>query len=284
MATQSNASSYSALPTNKITASNGIEYAYREVGTSSAPLVLLQHFRGNLDNWDPALLDDLSAKRRVIAFNNTGVGSSTGSTPSTICEMSRDALAFTEALGLEQIDLLGFSIGSFIAQEIALARPAFVRKMVLASSAPKGAPGMHGWAPWVIEAVGSQERTPPDKYISVFFAKSKTSSDAGAAALQRMFTREEHDTPTSWQTKSAQYDAVCEWGIPNYSLLQRLEAIEMPVFVANGDSDPMILPKFSYLLAALIPDARIKIYPDSAHGFLFQHHTEFAADVNSFLD
>ncbi len=284
MATQSNASSYSALPTNKITASNGIEYAYREVGTSSAPLVLLQHFRGNLDNWDPALLDDLSAKRRVIAFNNTGVGSSTGSTPSTICEMSRDALAFTEALGLEQIDLLGFSIGSFIAQEIALARPALVRKMVLASSAPKGAPGMHGWAPWVIEAVGSQERTPPDKYISVFFAKSKTSSDAGAAALQRMFTREEHDTPTSWQTKSAQYDAVCEWGIPNYSLLQRLEAIEMPVFVANGDSDPMILPKFSYLLAALLPDARMQIYPDSAHGFLFQHHTEFAADVNSFLD
>ena len=284
MATQSNASSYSALPTNKITVSNGIEYAYREVGTSPAPLVLLQHFRGNLDNWDPALLDDLSAKRRVIAFNNTGVGSSTGSTPSTICEMSRDALAFTEALGLEQIDLLGFSIGSFIAQEIALARPALVRKMVLASSAPKGAPGMHGWAPWVIEAVGSQERTPPDKYISVFFAKSKTSSDAGAAALQRMFTREEHDTPTSWQTKSAQYDAVCEWGIPNYSLLQRLEAIEMPVFVANGDSDPMILPKFSYLLAALLPDARMQIYPDSAHGFLFQHHTEFAADVNSFLD
>ncbi len=183
MATQSNASSYSALPTHKITASNSIEYAYREVGTSSTPLVLLQNFRGNLDNWDPALLDDLSAKRRVIAFNNTGVGSSTGSTPSTICEMSRDALAFTEALGLEQIDLLGFSIGSFIAQEIALARPALVRKMVLASSAPKGAPGMHGWSPLVIEAVGSQERTPPDKYISVFFAKSKTSSDAGPAAL-----------------------------------------------------------------------------------------------------
>ena len=284
MATQSKASSYSALPTNKITASNGIEYAYREVGTSSVSLVLLQHFRGNLDNWDPALIDDLSAKRRVITFSNAGVGSSSGSTPSTIYEMSRDAIAFTEALGLEQVDLLGFSIGSFIAQEIALARPALVRKMVLASSAPKGAPGMHGWAPWVIEAVGSQERTPPDKYISVFFAKSKTSSDAGAAALKRMFTREEHDTPTSWQTKSAQYDAVCEWGIPNYSLLQRLKAIEMPVFVANGDSDPMILPKFSYVLAALIPDARIKIYPDSAHGFLFQHHTEFAADVNSFLD
>ncbi len=244
----------------------------------------MQHFRGNLDNWDPALIDDLSAKRRVITFNNTGVGSSSGSTPSTIYEMSRDALVFTEALGLAQVDLLGFSIGSFIAQEIAFARPAFVRKMVLASSAPKGAPGIHGWAPWVIEAVGSQERTPPDNYISVFFAKSQTSREAGAAALTRMFTREEHDTPTSWQTRTAQYDAVCEWGIPNYSLLQRLEAIEVPVFVANGDSDPMILPKYSYLLNGLLPDARMKIYPDSAHGFLFQHHTEFATDVNSFLD
>jgi pimeloyl-ACP methyl ester carboxylesterase len=284
MATQHNALSYAALPTHTITAGNGIEYAYREVGTSSVPLVLLQHFRGTLDNWDPALIDDLGALRRVITFNNTGVGSSSGSTPPTMYEMARDAHAFAEALELEHVDLLGFSIGSFIAQEIALARPAFVRRMVLASSAPKGAPGMHGWAPWVIEAVGSQERTPPENYISVFFAKSQTSREAGAAALQRMFTREEHDTPTSWQTRSAQYDAVCEWGIPNDSLLQRLEAIEMPVFVANGESDPMILPKYSYLLHGLLPDSRIKIYPDSAHGFLFQHHTEFAADVHSFLE
>jgi pimeloyl-ACP methyl ester carboxylesterase len=282
MTTQSNASSYAALPTHKITARNGIEYAYREVGTSPVPLLLLQHFRGNLDYWDPALIDDLSATRRVITFNNTGVGSSSGSTPSTMDEMSRDALAFTEALGLAHVDLLGFSIGSFIAQEMALARPAFVRKLVLASSAPKGASGMHGWAPWVIEAVGSQE-TSPENYIRVFFAQSQTSREAGAAALTRMFTREEHDTPTSWQTRIAQYDAVCEWGIPNFSLLQRLEAIEVPVFVANGDGDPMILPKYSYLLNGLLPDARMKIYPDAAHGFLFQHHTEFAADVNFFL-
>ena len=143
---------------------------------------------------------------------------------------------------------------------------------------------MHGWSPWVIEAVGSQERTPPENYINVFFAKSQTSREAGAAALTRMFMREEHDMPTSWQTRIAQYDAVCEWGIPNHSLLQRLEAIEVPVFVANGESDPMILPRYSYLLNGLLPDARMKIYPDSAHGFLFQHHTAFAADANAFLD
>src|SRR5437879_5161920 len=124
MATQNNASSYAALPTHKITARNGFEYGYREVGASPVPLLLLQHFRGNLDNWDPALIDDLSAKRRVITFNNTGVGSSSGSTPSTMCEMSRDALAFTEAFGLEQIDLQVFSIESLIDQEFALARQA----------------------------------------------------------------------------------------------------------------------------------------------------------------
>ena len=167
---------------------------------------------------------------------------------------------------------------------MALARPALIRKMILVSSAPKGAAGMHGRAPWVIEAVGSQERTPPENYISVFFAKSQISREEGKSALTRMFTREEHDMPTSWQTRIAQYDAVCEWGIPNHSLLQRLEAIEVPVFVANGESDPMVLPRYSYLLNGLLPDARMKIYPDSAHGFLFQHHTEFAADVNSFLD
>src|SRR5437016_7447313 len=141
---------YTDASTQRVTAENGIEYAYRDTGDSAVPLVLLQHFRGNLDNWDPALIDDLSAKHRVITFNNTGVGSSAGSTPPTIYEMSRDAIAFAEALGLEQVDLLGYSIGSFIAQEVTLARPALVRKMVLAASAPKGAPVMHGWAAWVI--------------------------------------------------------------------------------------------------------------------------------------
>lgn len=145
--------------------------------------------------------------------------------------MARDAIAFVTALGLGQVDLLGFSIGSFVAQEIALRRPALVRRLVLASAAPQGAAGMHGWA-----------------------------------------------------TREAQYDAVCAWGIPDHSALERLSAIEMPVFVANGDSDPMILPRYSYLLAGLIPQARLKIYPDSAHGFLFQHHAEFAADVTEFLD
>ncbi|WP_405067526.1 alpha/beta hydrolase [Kribbella sp. NBC_01510] len=274
---------YVDAPTKRVTAGNGIDYAYRESGDGAVPLVLLQHFRGNLDNWDPALVDALAADRRVVAFDNTGVGASGGSTPRSVAEMARDALAFLDAMGFEQVDLVGFSLGSFVAQEITLIRPSAVRRLVLASSAPQGAAGMHGWAPDVIGAVG-QPQPNPAGVLGVFFANSETSRQAGIDAFGRMAARTtDRDDQTTWATRLAQYDAVCDWGVPNHALLERVSAIEVPVFVTNGDSDPMILPHYSYLLAGLIPHARIKIYPDSAHGFLFQHHTEFAADVHAFL-
>jgi pimeloyl-ACP methyl ester carboxylesterase len=219
------------------------------------PLLLLQHFRGNLDNWDPALVDALAADRRVVAFDNVGVGATTAATPNTVEAMAHDAIAFLEAMNFQQVDLLGFSIGSFVSQEMALIRPDLLGRVVLASSAPQGAAGMHGWAPEVIGAVGTPE-TSPQGSLGVFLR------------------RDGH----------AQYDAVCAWGLPNHSLLERVSAINLPVFVANGDGDPMILPRYSYLLAGLLPNARITIYPDSAHGFCFQHHSEFAADVHAFLE
>jgi len=280
------ASGYADLKNELVSAANGVDYAYRDTGggdRGTIPLVLLQHFRGNLDNWDPALVDALAAARRVVAFDNAGVGGSTGVTPDTIEQMARDAVAFIAAMGLDQADILGFSIGSFVAQHIALARPAIVRRLILASSAPKGAAGMHGWAPEVIGAVGTP-KTSPENYLDVFFTQSSSSRQAGREALQRMYARtEDRDTATTWATREAQYDAVCAWGIPDHGLLQRLSAVGMPVLVANGDSDPMILPHYSYLLAGLIPQARVRIYPDAAHGFLFQHHAAFAADVDEFL-
>jgi pimeloyl-ACP methyl ester carboxylesterase len=278
------ASGYVDVPTRQVVAANGIEYAYRDVGEGDVPLLLLQHFRGNLDNWDPALIDALAAERRVVTSDNVGVGGTTGTTPSTIEAMAHGAIAFVDAMGLEQVDLLGFSIGSFVAQEIALIRPDLLRRVVLASSAPQGAAGMHGWAPEVIAAVGSPNTT-PEGYISVFFAPTDSSREAGKQAAGRIFggRTSDRDEPTTWQTRLAQYDAVCAWGIPNHALLERVRAIELPVFVANGDSDPMILPRYSYLLAGLLPDARLTIYPDSAHGFLFQHHDRFAGDVHDFL-
>jgi pimeloyl-ACP methyl ester carboxylesterase len=276
---------YSGLPNKRVRAANGIDYAYRDTGAGDGgvPLVLFQHFRGNLDSWDPALIDALASGRRVVTFDNAGVGASSGTTPGTIEQMARDALAFLAAMGFGAVDLLGFSIGSFVAQQIALTRPGVVRRLVLASSAPQGAAGMHGWAPGVIGAVGTPD-TSPEEYLGVFFAASAASRKAGQEALGRMYARtEDRDTATTWATREAQYDAVCTWGIPDHALLQRVSAIGMPVFVANGDRDPMILPHYSYLLAGLIPQARVKIYPDAAHGFLFQHHAEFAADVEAFL-
>jgi pimeloyl-ACP methyl ester carboxylesterase len=278
--------SYAELPNLAVRGANGTDYKYRDTGgrPGQAPLVALQHFRGNLDYWDPALIDALAASRRVITFDNAGVGGSTGTPADTIEEMASGAVDFITAIGLSRVDMLGFSIGSFVAQEIALRRPALVRRLVLASSAPKGAPGMHGWAPEVIGAVGKPE-TGPDEYLGVFFTGSADSQQAGKETLGRIFgiRSSDRDEMADWATREAQYDAVCRWGIPDHGALERLAAIEMPVFVANGDSDPMILPRYSYLLAGLIPQARLKIYPDAAHGFLFQHHGEFAADVTEFL-
>jgi pimeloyl-ACP methyl ester carboxylesterase len=249
--------SYSGAPNRRVSAANGVEYAYRETGDGAVPLVLLQHFRGNLDNWDPALVDALASAHKVVAFDNVGVGGSSGVPPS--------------------------SARSFVTQEIALSRPEVVRRVILASAAPEGAQGMHGWAPEVIHAVGKPE-TSAEEYLSVFFAPSDASRQAGREAMGRMYSRQEdRDKETTWETRLNQYDAVCSWGVPNHALLQKVGAISVPVFIANGDSDPMILPHYSYLLAGLIPQSSIKIYPDSAHGFLFQHHAEFAADVTEFL-
>jgi pimeloyl-ACP methyl ester carboxylesterase len=275
--------SYVDSPNLLVSSPNGIDYAYRQEGRGAVPLVLLQHFRGNLDNWDPALIDALAVTRRVIAFDNAGVGASTGTTPRTVTQMAHDALAFLDALQIARADLVGFSIGSFVAQEIALIRPDVVRRLVLASSAPRGAAGMHGWAREVIEAVGAPT-TAPEGYLRVFFSASGASRRAGQEALARMHTRTtDRDKTTTWETRLAQYDAVCEWGIPDHAQLQRLAAIDAPVFAANGDSDPMILPRYSHLLTGLLRHARLTIYPDAAHGFLFQHHDRFAGDVEAFL-
>jgi len=276
--------SYSSLPNKLASSPTGVDFAYRDAGEGELPLILLQHFRGNLDNWDPALVDHLATARRVIAFDNAGVGGSTGTTPHDIGPMAHDAIAFITAMGFTRADLLGFSIGSFVAEEIALIRPDLVRRLVLASAAPKGADGIHGWAPEVIGAVGTPE-TSAEEYLGVFFTSSPSSRKAGQEALGRMYYRtEDRDTPATWAVRQAQYDAVCTWGIPDHAALQRLAAVRQPVFVANGDSDPMIPPRYSHLLAGLLPHATVKIYPDAAHGFLFQHHAEFAADVTRFLD
>jgi pimeloyl-ACP methyl ester carboxylesterase len=261
----------------------GVEFAYRRFGSpAELPLVMLQHFRGNLDNWDPALTDALAAEREVILVDYAGVGSSSGAPSHTIASTARQMIAFAEALGLVEIDLLGFSIGGFVAQDIALVRPSLVRRLVLAATGPKGAPGMHGWRDDIAAAARGESK--PENLLYIMFAHTEASQGKGMEFLGRFMERQEgRDAPTSDAARDAQYDAIVEWGIPDHAALQRLTGIRSPTPVIQGDGDLMIPTKLSHLMAGLIPDAQIRIYPDAAHGFLFQYPTEVATEVNAFL-
>jgi pimeloyl-ACP methyl ester carboxylesterase len=261
-------------------------FAYRRIGTPSEvlpPLVLLQHFRGNLDYWDPALLDVLAADREVITVDLRGVGGSTGRAPDTISSMASDALAFVDALHLTSIDLLGFSLGGHLAQEIALVRPRLPRRLVLAGTAPQGAPDLHRWSDDVYRWACADDIT-PEGFLSLFFSGSEASVKRGGEYLARTHVRtEDRDEETTLACRDAQYQALMTWGVPESAKLQRLSAITQPTLVANGDNDTMMSTKNSYLLAEAIRGAQIRIYPDAGHGFLDQYPVEFGQHICQFL-
>jgi pimeloyl-ACP methyl ester carboxylesterase len=272
-------------PNQFVKARNEVTYAYRRFGSSAAgqpPLVLLQHFRGNLDNWDPLLLDSLAASREVIPVDNAGVGRSTGTVPASITAMARDVIAFTDAVGLTRMDLLGYSIGGMIAQELTLLRPQLVRKLVLAGTGPQGGQLMHGWISDVA-AIANAENNGPGDLLDLFFEVTETSRQKGREYLQRFTARQDRDKPNGLQVRDAQYDAITEWGIPDPSRLNRLAGITQPVLITAGDNDTMIPTVNAWLMAAHLPDARVRVYPDAGHGFLFQWPEQFAQMVTSFL-
>jgi pimeloyl-ACP methyl ester carboxylesterase len=260
-----------------------LRLAYRRFGAPGAtPLVMLQHFRGNLDNWDPALTDALAAEREVILVDYPGAAASSGEFGPTIADTARRMIGFVDALGLPKVDLLGFSIGGFVAQEIALIRPGLVGRLILAATGPKGAPRMHGWRQDIADAARAESK--PENLLYVMFAHTETSQAKGMEFLGRFMARnEDRDPPTNDALRDAQYDAIVDWGIPNHAALQRLTGIKSPTLILQGDGDLMIPTKLSHLMAGLIPNAQIQIYPDAAHGFLFQYPAEVAAEVNAFL-
>ncbi|MEU0075996.1 alpha/beta hydrolase [Streptomyces sp. NPDC006332] len=282
-----NAESASTAPNLRVKAANGVTYQYRRFGhpsPGSVPLVFLQHYRGTLDNWDPKLIDTIAAKREVVLVDNVGVGGSTGTTPSTIQQMSLDAIDFVDALKLPHYDLFGFSLGGQVAQEVALRRPWQVRRVVLASTAPQGGVDQRASDPKVLASALADNPGPAD-FLFLFFKNTASSQAAGAEFLQRLGQRTtDPDAPSSLSTRDAQLTAMSEWGIPDKSKLVRLNALFQPVLVADGDSDILMPPKNSHLMAKYLPNARLSIYPDSGHGFLFQYAVKFGTEVNAFLD
>lgn len=273
-------------PILTVTAANGVSYAYRRFGAEDEnrpPLLFLQHFRGNLDNWDPLLVDSIAAHREVILLDNTGVGRSSGQVPVTVTQMARDAIAFLDALELDRVDLLGYSLGGMVAQEIALLRPRVVRRIVLAGTGPRGGRQMHGWT-LDIERTANNANNGIEDLLHIFFEITETSRALGLDYIKRAFGRTEGaDAPNGMDVARAQYDAIVEWGIPDPAQLNRLAGITQPVLVANGDNDMMIPTVNSQLLADHLPNARLRIYPDAAHGFLFQYPKQFADLVTEFL-
>ncbi|MGH7800496.1 MAG: alpha/beta fold hydrolase [Thermodesulfobacteriota bacterium] len=271
-------------PNLMVDAANGTSYAYRRYGKAGTiPVLFFQHFRSNLDNWDPALVDDIAAEREVILFDASGVGLSTGTVPSTFREFGRDALTFIDALGLTTVDLFGFSIGGFVAQDVAPLRPHLVRRLILAGTGPKGGREMHGWNEMARDHAMKDVQGAED-ILYLFFAPTEASQPKGAEIVRRIFTRTEgRDALPTLAVRDAQAAAIIEWGIRDFGKLSRLANIQAPTLVANGNNDIMVPTVNSYLLAGHIPNARLTIYPDANHGFLFQYPHEFAAEVNAFL-
>jgi len=262
----------------------GTRYAYRTMGqTEGTPLVLFVHFRGTIENWDPKLLAPLATTRPVILFDNKGVGETDGETPDSVTEMAQDAITFIQALGHEQVDVLGFSIGGMVAQEVALQAPHLVRKMILAGTSPEA--GVNPSAE-IFERMNRHEGTEEDginDFMFFFYGPTETSRAAGMASLERIFAQKQFNS--SDQVKEAQMRSVGKWAQAKPDEDYKwLRTIEHPVLVTNGVDDVMVPTQNSYILTEKMPNAQLIIYPDSGHGHLFQFPELFAAHVNLFLD
>lgn len=270
------------VPTQTINV-GGVKFAYRELGAGSGvPLVFLHHFTAVLDDWDPRVIDGIAAKRRVITFDNRGIGASGGSTPHSVEAMARDAVAFIRALGLEQVDLLGFSLGGGVAQVITLEEPELVRKAILAGTGPAGGGGINKVTKVAVGAYIRGALTLKDPKHYLFFTRTRDGKQAAKEYMSRLKERtKDRDKRISPLAIRAQLKAIRAFGNQQP---HDLSVIRQPVFVANGDQDVMVASSHSADMARRLPNSHLRIYPASGHGGVFQYHQEFVAEVLEFLE
>ena len=260
----------------------GIRFAYRRFGKQGGtPIVFNQHFTGTMDYWDPAVTDGLARDREVILFNNAGVANSSGETPTSFQQMGANAIAFIRALRLDQVDVLGFSIGGFVAQEITLQAPDLVRKLILVGTGTRGADMSQSQS----QAIFAGSYNPPEHlWLAVHFSPSKASRAAGLAFIERKLRRQDRDPEVSEQTVTAQLDAIGKYVTPSEGVLDYLKTIRQPVLVVQGSNDVIIPTKHSYVLQQNIPNAQLILYPDSNHGSFYQYPELFVAQATLFLN
>jgi pimeloyl-ACP methyl ester carboxylesterase len=275
---------HQTAPTQFVDA-NGICFAYRRFGkTGGVPLVFNIHFTGTMDHWDPAVTDGLAQDREVILFNNAGISSTSGEVPQSIEEMAANAAAFIKALDLTQVDVLGFSMGGLIAQQLALADPQLVRRLILVGTGPRSGEGMQSLTPEAQDIFGAAYEEPDHLWLRVHFSPSEASQAAGRKFLQRLRLRtEERDPEVNGKVAPAQLAALAKWGEPRANPFDYLKALAQPTLVINGDNDVIIYSINSWILQQNIPNAQLIIYPDANHGSLYQYPERFVTHVAQFL-
>ncbi|MCT7310180.1 alpha/beta fold hydrolase [Ralstonia nicotianae] len=281
-AEQEQAVTWKNVPTQTIKV-GGVDFAYRELGKNhgGTPVVFLTHLAAVLDNWDPRVVDGFAAEHHIVTFDNRGIGASSGSTPSSIEDMADDAIAFIKAMGFKQVDLLGFSMGGMIAQEIVLKDPQLVRKMILAGTGPAGGEGISTVSGVTFYDVlrGALTRQDPKQYL--FFTRTPNGIEAGKAFLERLKERSENrDKEIATSAFLTQLEALRVWGLKEP---EDLSVVKNPVLIVNGDNDRMVPTKNSEDLARRLPNSSLIIYPDAGHGGIFQYYTEFVPKALEFL-
>jgi pimeloyl-ACP methyl ester carboxylesterase len=279
------AHTHQSAPTQFVEA-NGVRFAYRRFGkTGGVPLVFNQHFIGTMDHWDPAVTDGFAKDREVILFDNAGVSSSSGEVPGTFAEMGANAITFIKALGLKQVDVLGFSIGGLVAQEISLQAPDLVRHLVLVGTGPRSGESMDTGTPEGKQIFGATYQHPDDLWLSVHFTPSAVSQAAGRAFLRRFRLRSKgRDPEVTEKAALVQRAAIGKWGAKRDHAWDYLKQIKQPTLVVNGSNDVIIYTINSYILQQNLPNAQLIIYPDSSHGSLYQYPELFVRHVSMFLD
>jgi pimeloyl-ACP methyl ester carboxylesterase len=276
--------SHHTAPTQFVEA-NGIRFAHRRFGKAgAAPVVFNQHYMGTMDYWDPAVTDGLAREREVILFDNAGVSSSSGEVPTTFAGMGANAAAFIRALDLPQVDVLGISIGGFVAQEIALQAPERVRKLILVGTGPRGGQGMASLTPEAQQIFGAAYDPPEHLWLAVHFSPSKASQAAGREFLRRKSLRQtDRDPEVNAKVAPAQIEAIHKWGVQREGSYDYLRTIRQPTLVVNGSNDMIIYTINSFILQQNIPNAQLIIYPDSNHGSPYQYPELFVQHASLFL-
>ena len=274
---------YIHAPNKSIRTANGITYVYRELGEKiGIPIVFFTHLSANLDNWDPRIIDGIAKQHWVITFDNTGVGLSSGQVPGTIKEMAEDAIDLIKALGFKQIDILSFSMGGMIAQELLELEPTLIRKVILTGTGPRGGKGIEN-----VTKISNQDLvraifTLKDVKTYLFFTRTSNGKKKAKEFLARIKERKQNrDKMISLKGYLTQLKAINRWG---KSTPADLSKIKQPILVVNGEADRMVPTENSYELVQRLPNSKLVIYKDAGHGAIFQYHQEFAKEVLAFLN